>query len=118
MPDRLALQLLDKVEAMIAATDPDSWWEGPTFRSPCGTKHCVLSHIADQLGMEAMEAFEDLWSTSYVIGAAVNDKPSDRYPQSHPKDRVLSFLANLRSGVELRTWEGMERDAQAAVRDA
>lgn len=107
MPDHQALALLDRVESMIKATSPESWWEGPTFRSPCGTKHCVLSHIAEQFGMDVMDEFESTWSTSYVIGAAVNDRPSDRYPQSHPKDRVLAFLANLRSGAELDTQSSM-----------
>lgn len=107
--DLEALRLLDQVETVIANTSPDSWWEGPTFRSPCGTKHCVLSHVAEQLGMDAMEEFEGLWSTSYVIGAEVNDKPSDRYPQAHPKDRVLAYLSNLRSGVEEDVLTYMDR---------
>lgn len=111
MPDAQALALLDRVEAMLRETDRDSWWEGPTFRSPCGTKHCVLSHIAEQFGMDVMDEFESTWSTSYVIGAAVNDRPSDRYPQKHPKDRVLAFLANLRSGVEVDTQSSMDECA-------
>lgn len=109
-----SLRLLDQVEAVLVATDRDSWWEGPTFRSPCQTKHCALSHVADQLGMEVMEMFESAWSTSYVIGAMVNDKPSSRYPQQHPKDRVLAFLVNLRSGVELDTQTSMEIEASHA----
>ncbi|PZU04707.1 MAG: hypothetical protein DI630_00910 [Gordonia sp. (in: high G+C Gram-positive bacteria)] len=104
-----ALHLLDRVEQVIRDTAPESWWEGPTFRSPCGTKHCVLSHVADKLGMDAMEEFEGMWSTSYVIGAEVNDKPSDRYPQAHPKDRVLAYLANLRSGLEEDVLTYMDR---------
>ncbi len=108
LDDPAALALLDRVETLLTATDPDSWWEGPTFRSPCGTKHCVLSHIAEHLGMDAMEQFENYWSTSYVIGGAVNDHPSERYPQAHPKDRVLAFIANLRTGVELDTWASMD----------
>lgn len=113
--DPNAIALLNRVETMLQATTPDSWWEGPTFRSPCGTKHCALSHIAEQFGMDAMDEFENTWSTSYVIGATVNDHPSERYPQAHPKDRVLAYIANLRSGVELDTWSGI--DAEMA-RDA
>jgi len=108
LDDPAAIALLDRVETLLTATSPDSWWEGPTFRSPCGTKHCVLSHIADQLGMDAMDAFENYWSTSYVIGAAVDDQPSDRYPQAHPKDRVLAYIANLRTGIELDTWTSID----------
>lgn len=99
IPDSLAF--LDTVIALIDATDRDAWWEGPTFRSPCQTKHCVLSHVADQLGMDAMDRFQNEWSTSYVIGAAINDKPSVRYPQPHPKDRVAAYLRNLRNGTEM-----------------
>lgn len=106
-----ALQLLDRVESVVRETSRDAWWEGPTFRSPCGTKHCVLSHVADRLGMDVMEEFESVWSTSYVIGGKVNDRPSDLYPQDHPKDRVLAFLANLRSGVELDTQTSMDWEA-------
>ena len=107
--DPVALRLLDRVETVVRATSLDSWWEGPTFRSPCGTKHCVLSHVADQLGFEVMEQFEAQWSTSYVIGAGVNDAPSKAYPQAHPKDRVLSYLRNLRTGVEEDVLTSMDR---------
>lgn len=109
-PDAIAL--LDRVIRVCESSDPDSWWEGPTFRSPCGTKHCVLSHVAEQLGMDVMEQFECTWSTSYVIGGAVNDKATDKYPQSHPKGRVLAYLHNLRTGKELSVIESM--DAQLA----
>ncbi len=98
IPDSLAF--LDTVIALIDATDRDAWWEGPTFRSPCQTKHCVLSHVAEQLGMAAMDRFQNEWSTSYVIGAQINDKPSEQYPQAHPKDRVAAYLQNLRNGTE------------------
>ncbi|ADK69031.2 MULTISPECIES: hypothetical protein [Mycobacteriales] len=107
--DPVALRLLDRVETVVRATSPDSWWEGPTFRSPCGTKHCVLSHVAEQLGIETMEQFEAHWSTSYVIGAEVNDTPSKRYPHGHPKDRVLAYLENLRTGVEEDVLTSMDR---------
>ena len=98
IPDSLAF--LDTVIALIDATDRDAWWEGPTFRSLCQTKHCVLSHVAEQLGMAAMDRFQNEWSTSYVIGAQINDKPSEQYPQAHPKDRVAAYLQNLRNGTE------------------
>ncbi|OZE35670.1 MULTISPECIES: hypothetical protein [unclassified Rhodococcus (in: high G+C Gram-positive bacteria)] len=107
--DAEAMKLLADVTELVRATDPDSWWEGPTFRSPCQTKHCVLSHVADVLGMDAMDQFESTWSSSYVIGAGVNDKPTEKYPQSHPKDRVLAFLENLRTGAEEDVVTGMDR---------
>lgn len=94
------LRFLDEVVALLSATDLDSWWAGPTYRSPCGTKHCCLAHIEAAWGIEAMERFESDWSSSYVIGAAVNDRASERYPQAHPKDRVLAYLQALRSGAE------------------
>ena len=56
-----------------------------------------------------MEQFEALWSSSYVIGAEVNDAPSKRYPHAHPKDRVLAYLENLRTGVEEDVLTSMDR---------
>lgn len=121
IPDSLAF--LDTVIALIDATDRDAWWEGPTFRSPCQTKHCVLSHVAEQLGMAAMDRFQNEWSTSYVIGVQINDKPSEQYPQAHPKDRVAAYLQNLRNGsekdVQVSTYETFmhheQQDAFAAA---
>lgn len=103
-----ALALLDEVCDYLDATDRDSWWEGPTFRSPCGTKHCVLSHVFEQMGERGFENFEYHWSTSYVIGARVNDTASPDYPQSHPKDRVMAYLNDLRQGFTLDTESSIE----------
>lgn len=119
-PERLAF--LDNVIELLAATDPESWWPGPTYRSPDGTRHCCLSHIFEAFGSDGMDRFESQWSTVHVIGR-VNDGKHDDYPQHHPKDRVLAFLANLRSGVEEDTEWGMEmearfHDAQRAATDA
>lgn len=93
-----ALRLLDRVEQVVRQADPDSWWEGPTFSSPDGTCHCVLAHVFHTLGPDALEEFENIWSTSYVIGAKVNDTPSKSYPQDHPAQRVLAYLDDLRNG--------------------
>jgi len=83
----------------LRQTHPDTWWAGPTYRSPDGTQHCALSHIADRWGMDAMGMFEETWSTSYVIGA-INDRPTPGYEQDHPKDRVLAYIEALRDGRE------------------
>lgn len=97
---------LAEVIAFLAGTDPDSWWAGPTYRSPDGTQHCVISHVFEQWGAPAAEEFESRYSTSYAIGSA-NDGTNPRYPQHHAKDRVLAFLANLAAGFELTTHESM-----------
>lgn len=101
--DPASVALLDLVVGVIEGTDPDTWWAGPTFSSPCGTRHCVLAHVFYLLGDQVLDTFENVWSTSYVIGAGVNDQASDEYPQLHPKDRVLAFLADLRAGRALDT---------------
>jgi hypothetical protein len=96
----------------LAATDPDTWWEGPTFRSPCGTRHCVLSHVAEKWGPSAWSEFEALYSTSYAIGATVNDRPTEAYPQPHPRERVVAYLQAMLAGHEQTTSESMEADYQ------
>jgi hypothetical protein len=98
---------LAEVIAHLETTDPDTWWPGPTYRSPDGTQHCALSHIETRWGMDVMDWFEDRWSTSYVIGA-VNDGTHPGYPQAHPKDRCLAYVRALADGSELSTPDSME----------
>lgn len=110
--DRVGLRehlppLRDIIDA-LAETDPDTWWEGPTFRSECQTKHCVLSHIYEMYGAAGFEEFEDAYSTSFYIGYMINDRVSDEYPQTHPKDRVLAYLEAMLRGDEYTTWESVE----------
>lgn len=111
-PGRVLPSLADIIAA-LDATATDSWWEGPTFRSPCDTKHCVLSHIFEQWGARGFDEFEDRYATSYVVGGAVNDKVSVAYPQAEPKDRVVAYLRAMLAGDEMTTHESM--DAQVAA---
>lgn len=108
-----ALPPLVEVIAYLDGTDPNTWWAGPTFRSPCGTRHCVLSHVEARWGMTAFDEFESTYATSYRIGSFVNDKPTDAYPQTHPKDRVLAFLRAMLVGDEMTTMESMEAEYEA-----
>lgn len=121
--DASSLAFLDGVIGVVRRTEKDSWWAGPTFRSPCGTRHCALSHVYEEMGEPAFDRFESEWPTSYVIGAQVNDRPSESYPQEHPRDRILAYLDDLREGraldtqsyLELRYFEGPgESDSQVA----
>lgn len=111
--DSSVLPPLAQIVEHLAATDPESWWTGPTFRSPCGTRHCVLAHIEAEWGTAGFDEFESRYATSYVIGATVNDAPSDRYPQAHPKDRVIAFLHAMGRGEEPTTPESMEAEYQS-----
>jgi hypothetical protein len=106
---------LPDIVAFLESTSRESWWAGPTFRSPCGTRHCVLAHIERRWGAAGMDEFEATYSTSYVIGAAVNDCASDRYPQEHPKGRCVAFLRAMLAGEELTTVESMERCAAQSL---
>lgn len=103
------LDFLDEVIALIEATDPGTWWAGPTYRSPCGTQHCVLAQIELALGPEAMDRFEGTWANSYMIGGA-NDGKDPRYTQDHAKDRSLAYLRDLRSGGLPSICESMYAD--------
>lgn len=105
--------LRDIIE-MLRATDVDSWWEGPTFRSPDGTKHCVLSHVFEAYGSDGFMDFEERYATSFYIGAEINDKPSQRYPQAHPKDRVIAYLEAMERGDEMTTHESMDAEMIAS----
>lgn len=106
------IEQLDQAIAYLETTDPGSWWGGPTYRSPDGTQHCALSHIAEHLGMEGMETFENVWSTSYVIGA-VNDGKHPEYQQATPKERCLAYLNRLRNGAEKDVMTSMLDDYYA-----
>lgn len=100
---------LSDVIAYLDSTDPESWWPGPTYRSPDGTRHCALSHIEVQYGMPVMEWFESRWSTSYMIGS-VNDGNDKGYQQESPKERCMAYLRALADGSELSTEEVMEQE--------
>lgn len=106
-PGRVLPPLADIID-FLNATAPQSWWAGPTFRSECGTQHCVLSHIFEKWGSAGFDEFEDRYSTSYVIGGVINDKPSEAYPQAHPKERVVAYLNAMLAGVEMTTHESMD----------
>lgn len=109
-PGRVLPSLAEIID-FLDATTPESWWAGPTFRSECETKHCVLSHIFEEWGSAGFDEFEDRYSTSYFIGGAINDKPSEAYPQPHPKDRVVAYLRAMLAGTEMTTHESMEWSA-------
>lgn len=101
------LPSLDDLIAVLEPTDPDTWWAGPTFRSPDQTQHCVLSHIFEMYGPDAMQLFEEGWSTQFCIGG-VNDGTDPRYTQPTAKERSLAYLRALRDGHEMTTAESME----------
>lgn len=101
------LPSLDDLIGVLEKTDPATWWAGPTFRSPDETQHCVLSHIFEMYGPDAMELFEAGWSTQFCIGM-VNDGENPQYQQATAKDRSLAYLRALRDGHEQTTMESME----------
>jgi hypothetical protein len=118
VPSRMVpgmLEYLDDVRVLLATASRDSWWPGPTYPSPDGMRHCCLSHIHTAMGPAAMDRFEAQWSSVHVIGT-VNDGTHPDYPQDHPRERVLAFLDDLRSGVVADTRTSMELDHRAGVR--
>lgn len=101
------LLLLAHVIGLLERTNPDTWWAGPTYRSPDGTRHCALAHVETAWGIATMERFEDRWATSNVLGA-VNDGNDDGYPQDTAKERCLAYLSDLWIGEKPSTQESME----------
>ncbi|XKH58315.1 hypothetical protein LG293_16960 (plasmid) [Citricoccus nitrophenolicus] len=106
--------LLNDAIHYLDSTEESTWWAGPTYRSPCGTQHCALSHVAKHWDMETMEIFESIWATSYTLGAA-NDGTHRDYPQPTAKTRSLAFLADLQSGLRCDVNTSMERDSRASI---
>lgn len=108
------LDLLDEVIAYLEGTEEESWWPGPTYRSPCGTQHCALSHVEARWDMETMGEFESTWSNSYVIGS-VNDGGNRYYRQATPKARCLAYLHALRRGDEPDMTTSMEASSRHSL---
>lgn len=107
--DQESIDRLHRAIALLEATDPESWWPGPTYRSPCGQYHCALAHIEAAWGMDEMERFEGEWANSYMIGG-VNDGKNPDYPHPTPKERVLAYLNALADGDEPSIHESMWED--------
>jgi hypothetical protein len=114
---------LPEIIAFLESTPEDSWWAGPTFRSDPDAdgvvRHCGLSHVFEKWGDRGFDEFEALYSTSYCIGAQVNDKPTKAYPQDTPKARVVAYLKAMLAGDEMTTEQSMEADyAASCAREA
>lgn len=127
------LRDLSSLRAHLAATD-DGDWQTEVCRSADGSRNCLLGHVFewgiaqrealgalgartrdltdDQLGSAAVQAFEELWATSYVY-FRVNDGHHSRYQQATARERVLAFVDDLAAGHMLTTLESM--DAQMAL---
>jgi hypothetical protein len=106
---------LDAIIDFLGGTDPATWWAGPTFRSPDQTQHCVLSHVFERWGAEGMNEFEERYSTCFVIGGAVNDRVSEKYPQPHPRERVIAYLRAMQRGAELTVYESLDATCLAST---
>lgn len=124
---------IDDIIAMVDAT-PDSAWNLDTVRSADGSRNCFFGHLFafgerladDDPDLQALshprltgsevvanalwEWFEECWATTYAV-YPVNDGSDPGYPQGTPRERVLVFLHDLRSGKRLRTREAMEAEA-------
>lgn len=105
---------LDEAIAYLETTPEESWWAGPTYRSPDDTQHCALAHVENRWSPETMAWFEGRWSTSYVIGA-VNDGQHPGYQQRTVKERCLAYLYALRDGREEDTITSMDRHFRASL---
>jgi len=110
---------LDDVISYMEAT-PDESWNVDTVRSSDGARNCFFGHLFN-MGKDEDESndiwrwFESYWSTTYVI-YRINDGSHERYPEETAKQRVIAYLKNLRSGVELDTMASMEEDYQNSLR--
>lgn len=121
---------LGSLRAHLAATGAEDW-QTQVCRSADGSRNCLLGHVFewgiaqrealgalgartrdlsdDQLGSAAVQAFEELWATSYVY-FGVNDGHHSRYQQATARERVLAFVDDLAAGRMLTTLESMDAD--------
>lgn len=105
------LGTLDGVISYMEATAEESW-RVKTVRSSDGSTNCFFGHLFnmganDAEGSALWDLFEDLWATTYLI-YPINDGENSDYPQPTPKQRVLTFLHDLRDGRVLNTQQSME----------
>ena len=82
-------------------TADESWLMG-RCRSEDGSQNCVLGHLLDFGGGEAIDVFEEVYATSFMV-FPVNDGEHPDYPQPTPKQRVLAYLRNMEAGREPTT---------------
>ncbi len=114
----VTITLRDVID-MVEATAEDSW-QMDVVRSMDGQRNCFFGHLhayastlapagmdPDRLASEVWDWFEEQYASTYAI-YPINDGKSPRYPQPTPRQRVLGFLNDLRTGGALRTWEGVE----------
>lgn len=113
-PDSADLARLDEVIAHMEGTAEEAWGVGVVrTMNVDGTQlDCFFGHLFsmapdDRGGNEMWEWFEGTWSSTYGI-YPVNDGKNPAYQQPTPKQRVIAFLRELRSGEEPTTSQWME----------
>ena len=107
------LGTLDSIIAYMDATEDDAW-RVDTVRSADGTTNCFFGHLFnmggnDARGNELWSGFENLWASTYML-YPINDGTDSRYPQATPKQRVLAYLRDLKSGAAKNVPQLLEED--------
>jgi hypothetical protein len=101
---------IDVVIEYMESTSEASWCEKVVRTKEGG--NCFFGHLF-AMGKDEEESnllwnwFEECYSTTYMI-YPINDGEHPNYQESTPKQRVLSYLKNLRDKKEMTTYESMD----------
>ena len=98
----------------LKATDEDEWCVD-VVKSGDSKKNCLFGHLWDFCDGDADEVkgnswwnwFESAVSSTFMV-YPINDGKNSNYQGGTPKLRCISFIENIRDGIELTTLEGMD----------
>lgn len=96
--ERYYLFGIDEIIDYMSKTDESEWCTN-VVRSE--NKNCFFWHLHkmckdDDEATFNWDMFEEQWATTYMI-YPVNDGENPKYQQSTPKQRVISYLKDLKS---------------------
>lgn len=97
---------IDRIIEFLERTDEGKWCTD-VVKTTDG-KSCIKGHIFDMGGNFFMDMFEERYATDYMI-YPINDGTNPNYSQETPKQRVLTYLKNMREGKERTTEQIMEQ---------
>lgn len=98
---------LDNIIAYLENTTEESWCTD-VVKTNDG-KNCLLGHLFDFGGNRVMDIFEECVATTYMF-YSVNDGTHPKYKQESPKQRILAYIKDIKSGVQPSTQKLMEEE--------
>ena len=100
MKAQAKIPTLDEVIQYLEQTPEDSWCTD-VVRTEVG-KNCVYGHLHAFGGNPLCDIFEEAIATTYML-YPVNDGEHPDYKQPTPKQRILAYIRDLKSGKQKTT---------------